>query len=53
MKKSSGLFIGGGMMIGMGLGFLFNDMKAFMFLGIGAGLVAAAVISIMKKNSNE
>jgi hypothetical protein len=48
--------IGGGLMIGMGVGFFFLQQSplAFigsMFVGLGLGLLIAAIISSKKKSS--
>ena len=34
-------------MLGMGLGLLLGNMKAYMFIGIGTGLLAAAIVFIL------
>jgi len=33
----------------MGCGFLFNNLVAGMFIGLGAGMVAFAILTFMKK----
>lgn len=43
---NSGYIIAGCTMLGMGLGHFFGNMKAFMFMGIGLGLVGLAVVQI-------
>jgi hypothetical protein len=43
------MFIPGGILFGMGLGFLFDNLVAYMFMGLGAGFVLAAIISLMKR----
>lgn len=51
---NSGYIIGGATLIGMGLGHLFGNMKAFLFIGIGAGLLGAAFLpSLIKKEKDE
>jgi uncharacterized ion transporter superfamily protein YfcC len=43
----SGLFIPGGIFLGMGLGLLLNNLPAWLFLGMAAGFIAMALV---KKN---
>ena len=43
---SAGLMIGGGLLIGMGVGFLINNIVAGLFIGIGCGLVGGALVSM-------
>ncbi|NIO22173.1 MAG: multidrug transporter [Candidatus Aenigmarchaeota archaeon] len=42
--------IGGGALIGMGVGFLINNIVAGLFIGIGCGLVVAALL--MRKQTS-
>lgn len=53
MKKKdddrSGLFIAAGTTLGMGIGFLFDQLVPGMFIGLGAGFVAMALIKVRKK----
>lgn len=56
MKKksiNSGYIIAGCTMIGMGLGHLFDNMRAFMFLGIGLGLVGVAVVQLSNNSKSK
>lgn len=48
-KDFAGLFIPGGLIIGMGFGFLYNNLTAGLFIGLGAGFLAFALIGIIKK----
>lgn len=53
MKKAkkedrSGLFVPAGIFLGMGVGFLFDQLVAGIFLGMGAGFLAMAIF----KNKN-
>lgn len=48
-KKAGGLFIPAGLFVGMGLGFLWNDLVAGMFLGLGAGFFFFAMSMLDKK----
>jgi uncharacterized membrane protein len=45
----SGLFIPAGLFLGMGVGFLFDQLTAGMFIGMGAGFVAMTIVKVMKK----
>lgn len=47
-KGIAGLFIPAGIFIGMGLGFIFNNLPAGMFIGLGVGFVAFAIAVMMK-----
>ena len=45
----SGLFIPAGLFMGLGYGFLYDQLVAGLFIGLGAGFIlAAAVGSIMR-----
>ncbi len=48
-KSFGGLFIPAGILIGMGLGFLFGNLTAYMFIGLGAGFLIWAIYEIMRK----
>jgi len=53
MKKkqgdASGLFIPGGLILGMGLGFLYDQLVAGMFIGLGAGFILMARVQLTRK----
>jgi len=49
MDNPAGLFIPAGVLSGMGIGFLIDNIPAGLFLGLGAGFIAFAVVSIVKK----
>ncbi len=42
-EDKSGLFIPAGIFLGMGLGFLFDNLPAWLFLGMAAGFIAMAL----------
>jgi len=48
-ENKSALFIPAGLLLGMGCGFIFNNLVAGMFIGLGAGMVIFAVLTFMKK----
>jgi len=49
-KKGAGaLFIPGGLILGMGIGFLVDNITAGMFIGLGAGFILFAFTLIFKK----
>lgn len=43
------LFIPGGILTGMGIGFLLNNLVAYLFIGLGVGFILAAIVSLMRK----
>ena len=49
MKKDSpsGVFVPAGLLIGMGVGFLTNQLIAGLFIGLGAGLLVMALIELV------
>jgi len=51
-KSLSGVFIPGGLLLGMGVGFLVNNVPAGMFIGLGAGFVAFGIFSYAEKIKN-
>jgi hypothetical protein len=40
---NSGIFVPAGIFIGMGIGFLTNELVAGLFIGLGAGFVGMAI----------
>ena len=50
---NSGYVIAGGTMLGMGLGMLLGNIKAYMFIGIGVGLVLAAIGQFIYQKNEE
>lgn len=48
-KDGAGLFIPAGLMLGLGLGFVWNNVPAGLFIGLGAGFLAFALVKIFKK----
>jgi hypothetical protein len=47
--KGDGLFIPAGLFLGMGAGFLIDQLVAGMFLGLGAGFFAMAMYKVTAK----
>ncbi len=45
-----GLFIPAGILVGMGVGLLVENVAAFMFIGLGAGFLLFALTSIYYKD---
>jgi len=43
-KGLSGLFIPAGIFIGMGVGFITDELVAGLFIGLGVGFVVAAIV---------
>ena len=48
-KSVAGLLIPGGLLIGMGIGFLVDQLVAWMFIGLGVGFVAAFIAFLLEK----
>lgn len=48
-KKPGGLFIPAGILLGMGFGFLIDDLVVGLFIGLGAGFLAFAISLFMTK----
>jgi hypothetical protein len=44
------LFIPAGVLTGMGFGFLYNNLVAGLFIGLGAGFIMFAILSFVRKN---
>jgi hypothetical protein len=49
-EDRSGLFIPAGIFLGLGFGFLYNNLVAGLFIGLGAGFVLTAVAQNIVKN---
>ena len=47
--KGEGAFIPGGILIGLGLGFLYGNIPAGLFIGVGAGFVVYAIVRMLRK----
>ena len=48
-NKYGSLFIPAGVLLGMGVGALFDNFNAGLFIGLGLGFVAYGIVSVMKK----
>ena len=48
-KGIAGLFIPAGLFIGMGIGFLIDELVSGMFIGLGAGFVLFAISFLLIK----
>lgn len=48
-EDNTWLFIPGGLLIGMGVGFAFGNIVSGLFIGLGLGMLTFAVISSRKK----
>ncbi len=46
---ASGLFVPGGLLVGIGLGFVFGNIPAGTLIGLGAGFIVIGVIRLLKK----
>lgn len=47
--RGAGLLIPAGLLVGMGIGFLYNNLVPGLFIGLGVGLLLAAVIKLLCK----
>jgi len=45
---NSGIFVPAGVLLGLGFGFLLNNIPAFLFIGLGAGFLAMALFRMLK-----
>lgn len=48
-RSGAGALIPGGLLLGMGTGFIVGNIPGWMFLGLGLGFVAFAIIKLLKK----
>lgn len=48
-KNSAGLFVPAGLFIGMGFGFLYNQLVSGLFIGLGIGFAAMAISYALKR----
>ncbi len=48
-QDPGGLFVPGGVLLGLGFGFLYGNLPAGIFIGLGAGFVLWATISLLRK----
>jgi len=49
-KSMAGIFIPAGLFVGMGIGFLVDQLIAGLFIGLGAGFTAYAVAILTMRN---
>jgi len=47
--RPEGYFIPGGILTGMGVGFLLGNLVGYMFLGLGLGFLLAGIIALRRK----
>lgn len=48
-ENNTALFIPAGLLLGMGFGFLFKDLVAGLFIGLGGGMVVFAILNFIQK----
>jgi len=48
-KSVAGLLIPGGLLIGMGVGFIIDQLVGAMFIGLGIGMVAAFIAFLAER----
>jgi hypothetical protein len=52
-KYPEAAFVPAGVLIGIGYGFLTNNIPAWALIGLGAGFAIMAIIRLLKKKSNK
>jgi len=50
-REMGGLFIPAGLFLGMGFGFLIDNLVGGLFIGLGAGFLLFALTSLLKKKN--
>ena len=45
----SGLFVPAGLLIGMGIGFMLENLVAWLFIGLGSGFLCMAISKLLMK----
>ena len=45
----SGIFVPAGLLLGLGIGFIYNEVAAGLLIGLGAGFLIMALFKITKK----
>lgn len=53
MKEDTGYAIAGGSILGMGIGFLLNNMLPFLMIGTGVGFFIEYVLKLKKEKKDE
>ncbi|MCA9342808.1 hypothetical protein KC950_02220 [Candidatus Saccharibacteria bacterium] len=55
MKKDSpsGVLVPGGLLLGMGIGFLTDNLIAGLFIGLGSGLILMTVIELLLQSKRK
>jgi len=48
-ENKSALFIPAGLVLGMGCGFIFDNVVAGLIIGLGIGMVVFAILKVIKK----
>jgi polyferredoxin len=48
-EESGALFIPAGIFLGLGFGFLYNDLVAGLFIGMGVGFILFAITALLKR----
>jgi len=49
-KAASGLFIPAGLFIGLGIGFLLDNLVPWLFIGLGAGFLVFALFMLLVRD---
>lgn len=48
-ETPEGIFVPAGVLIGIGIGFIYNNIPAWTLIGLGAGFLVMAIIKLMRK----
>lgn len=48
-KNGTSFLIPGGLLVGLGIGFIYNNIPAGTLIGLGAGFILFAIIKLAKK----
>lgn len=48
-QESGALFIPAGIFLGLGFGFLYNNLVAGLFIGMGVGFILFAITALLKR----
>lgn len=48
-EDAAGIFVPAGLLVGIGIGFIYNNIPAGTLIGLGAGFLAMAIVKLMKR----
>ena len=53
LEEMTGIFIPGGLLLGMGIGFAVHALVAGLFIGLGAGFILMAIANVILWNKKQ